>query len=71
MVNLKNCWFNSRPQGFIPKAKELFERMEQQGSKRGTTGASLRKIILALSENLQHFSISCHDLLNIFSEDQL
>ena len=30
---LRNC---------IPKAKELLERMKQQGSKHGTTGISLR-----------------------------
>ena len=56
---------------FIPKAKELFERMKQHGSKHGTTGTSLRKIMIAHRESFQHFSISCQDLLNIFSEDKL
>ena len=32
---------------FTPKVKELLERMKQQGSKCGTTGTSLRKMILA------------------------
>ena len=57
---------------FIPKAKELLERMKQQGFKRGTTGTtSLRKIILAHPESFQHFSVSCEDLLNIFLKDKL
>ena len=56
---------------FIPKAKELLERMKQQGSKRGTTGTSLRNIILTHPESLQHFSILFQDLLDIFSEDNL
>ena len=56
---------------FIPKTKELLECMKQQSSKRTTTGTSLRKITLAHLENFQHFSISCQDLLNIFSEDTL
>ena len=40
------------PQEFIPKAKELLERMKQQGSKRGINGTSLRRIILANPESL-------------------
>ena len=56
---------------FIPKARELLERMKQQGSKRGITGTSLRKIILAPPESFQQFSISCQDLLNVYSEDKL
>ena len=39
---------------FIPKAKELLERIKQQVSKRGTTGTCLRKI-LAHPESFQHF----------------
>ena len=42
---------------FIHKAKELLEGMKQQGSKRGTTDTSLRKIILAHPESFQHFSL--------------
>ena len=56
---------------FMSKAKELLERIKQQCSKRGTTGTSLIKTILAHTESFQHFSISCQDLLNIFSEDKL
>ena len=56
---------------FIPKAKELLERMKQQATKRGTTGTSLRKIKLAHPETFQHFSISFQDLQNIFSENNL
>ena len=41
---------------FIPKAKELLERMKQQGSKRGTTGTSLRKIILTHPESFHLMS---------------
>ena len=37
----------------------------------GTTDNSLRKIILAHPESFQHFSISCQELLNTFSEDKL
>ena len=37
--------------GFTPKAKELLERMKQQGSKRCTTATSLRKVILAYPES--------------------
>ena len=44
-------------------AKEILERMKQQGSKRGTTGTSLRKKKLAHPESFQHFSISRQDLL--------
>ena len=55
---------------FVNKAKELLEGMKQQGSKRGTTGTPLRKLILAHPESSQHFSISCQYLLNIFSEDK-
>ena len=36
---------------FIPKAKRLLECMKPQGSKPGTTGTSLRKIILAHPES--------------------
>ena len=39
--------------------EELLECMKRQGSKCGTTGTSLRKIILAHPENFQHFSASC------------
>ena len=39
------------PQEFIPKAKELLERMKQQGSKHGINGTSLRRIILANPES--------------------
>ena len=42
---------------FIPKTKEFLERMEQQASKRGTTGTSLTKIILAQPQSFQHFSM--------------
>ena len=56
---------------FVPKAKKLLGRMKQQGSKPGTTGTSIRKIILAHLESFQHFSISCQGLLNIFVEDNL
>ena len=56
---------------FKPKAKELLGCMKQQGSKRSTMGTFLRKIILAHPESFQHLSISCQDLLNIFSEDKL
>ena len=56
---------------FIPKAKELLERMKQRGSKRVTTCTSLRIIILAHLKSFQHFPISCQALLNIFSEDNL
>ena len=40
--------------------------MKQQGSRRGTTGDSLKEIILAHLEGFQHFSILDQDLLNIF-----
>ena len=56
---------------FILKAKEFLGRMKQQGSKRGTSGTSLRKIILAHLESFQHFSISCQGLLNISTDDRL
>ena len=46
--------------------QELLERVKQQSSKRGITGT-----ILAHPESFQHFSISCQDLLSIFSEDKL
>ena len=52
-------------------AKELLEPMKQQGYKRGTTGASLRKIISGYPDSFQHFTNSCQDLMNIFSEDKL
>ena len=55
----------------ILKAEELLECMKQQGSDGGTTGTSLRKTILAHPESFGRFSISCQDLLNIFSEDKL
>ena len=60
-----------RLRDLTPKANKLLERMKQQGSKRGTTGTSLRKIILAHLESFQNFPILCQDLLNIFSEDKL
>ena len=56
---------------FIPKAKELLERMKQQGSKRGTRDTSLIKTILAHPKSFQHFSISCQDLPNNFAEENL
>ena len=52
---------------FIPNAKQLLVLIKQQDSKRCTTGTSLKMTILAYPENFQHFSISCQDLLNIFS----
>ena len=51
--------------------QRFYEHMKQQGSKRGTTDTSLRKIMLAQPESFQHFSISCQDLLNIFSDVSL
>ena len=39
------------PQDLITKAKELLERMKQQGSKSGTNGTSLRKIKLSHPES--------------------
>ena len=48
------------PRDFVLKARELFECMKQKGSKYGTTGTSLRKIILAHPESFEHFSVSCH-----------
>ena len=42
---------------FMPKVKELLERMKQQGSKCGTAGTSLKEIILAHPECFQYFSI--------------
>ena len=59
---------------FIPKAKQFLERITHQGCKRcttGTTGTSLRNIILAHLESFQNFSISCQDLLNTFSDNKL
>ena len=47
---------------FIPKAKELLERMKQ-GSKCDATGTSLKKIILAHPESSQYYSNSCQHLL--------
>ena len=43
--------------------------MKEEGSKRDTTG-TLRKIVLAHSENFQHSSLR-KDFVNIFSEDKL
>ena len=56
---------------FIPMVQELLEHMKKQIFKRVTTGTSLRKMILAHPESFQHLSISCQDLLNIFSKDEL
>ena len=45
--------------------------MKQEGYERGTTGTSLRETILAHLESFKHFSISCHNFLNVFSKDKL
>ena len=68
-VFLRTARSNLCLRDFIPKAKELLERMKQRGSKCVTTCTSLRIIILAHPKSFQHFSISCQALLNIFSED--
>ena len=52
---------------FIPKAEELFERMNQQASKHDTTGTSLRKIKLPHPESFQYSSTFSQKLTcNIF-----
>ena len=52
----------------MPMAKELLERTQQKGYKRGTTNTSLSNTslfreFLTLLLNFQHFSVSCLDPL--------
>ena len=50
--NFKNTYFEEHL-----RTAASIEHMKQQGSKRGTTGTSLRKMILAHPESFQYVSI--------------
>ena len=67
---LFKCSFSFVLRRLCTYGKKFITAHEKQGSKRSVKSSSLGKIVLAHTESFQQFSISCQDLLYIFSEDE-